>query len=80
MTCKLVSKQIDRKTKRYVFTLQLPDESCVKRYAEDIVKDTQLFDALDKKDLFDIAFTQGSESAHDSIEAIKAYKRLNERK
>lgn len=59
---KLVSKIIDRENKQYLFTIETKEGTQFTRTANELSKDTQILSNLTINDIFDIGYTQGSES------------------
>lgn len=68
---KITSKRLDRKTKKYIFTLQTLDEVCFDRFGIEIRDNKKLLFSLDKEDLFDVAYTLGSESVLSNLQKVK---------
>ncbi len=58
----LLSKKLDKTTNQYIFTIQTKDKHQFIRTAEEISKDKHLLSNMNINDIYDIGYTQGSES------------------
>ena len=75
MEYRIVSKRLDRQSKKYIFTLQIAEDLYIDRHAEDISSDKNILYALKGEDIFDIAFTQGCESISEEMKLLKELKK-----
>lgn len=59
---RIISKTIDRESKQYLFTIETKEGTQFTRTADELSKDTQILSNLTISDIFDVGYTQGSES------------------
>lgn len=59
---KIISKKFDRKIKQYLFTIETKDQIRFIRTGTELSLDKNLLSNLETGDVYDIGFTQGSES------------------
>lgn len=59
---KIISKQFDRKSQQYVFTIESRDNIRFTRTADELHNSKNLFSNISPDDIYDIGYTQGSES------------------
>lgn len=59
---KIVSKRLDREIKQYVFTLETSENQYLTCTADEISKDKNILMNISKDDVYDVGYTQGSES------------------
>lgn len=59
---KIVSKKFDKTIQQYIFNIETAEQQRFLRTAEELSKDKNLLKQLDLNDIYDIGYTQGSES------------------
>lgn len=59
---KIVSKKYDRESNQHLFVIETKDHVCMTRTAEEISNDKSLLKNMSLDDVYDIGYTQGSES------------------
>ncbi|MDP1604291.1 MAG: hypothetical protein Q8M03_13610 [Legionella sp.] len=60
-TYKIISKKINRDTQQFIFTIEKNNEQFIQT-AEEISRDIDVLANMDIQDIYDIGYTQGSES------------------
>lgn len=59
---KIVSKKYDRNNQQYIFTIETNDDTQLTCTAEELSKNKNLLVRMDFNDIYDIGYTQGTES------------------
>ena len=60
--CKILSKKYDRNTRQYVFTVEPAGQQSIKYTAQELSNNKNLLKDMNVDDVYDIAYTHGSES------------------
>lgn len=58
----IISKALDKSIQQYVFVIKTPENELLRRTAPEIANDKELLHNLNFDDVYDIAYTHGSES------------------
>jgi hypothetical protein len=61
-TSKIISKKIDKNINQFIFTIETENKRTIVRTANEVSQDKDLLSSLDIIDIYDIGYTQGSES------------------
>lgn len=61
-TLSIVSKSVEKTTQQYLFVIKTPTDELIKRTANEIAADKALLHNLTFDDIYDVAYTNGSES------------------
>ena len=61
-TYKIISKKYDYEAKQNIFLIEIENQQKIARIADEIARDKELLANMDIGDIFDIGYTQGSES------------------
>ncbi len=61
-TYKVVSKKFDAKMQKYIFILETKDQQRFLRTADELTRDKNLLANMNIHDIYDVGYTQGSES------------------
>ncbi len=59
---KIISKRLDKQIQQYIFTIETPEKKHFIRTASEIAQDNALLKNLSFYDIYDIGYTQGTES------------------
>lgn len=74
---KIISKKYDKDTSQYVFVIEIKDQQMIVRTSNEIAQDKELLFNMDIHDIFDIGYTQGSESVLKEKKALLISKSKN---